>query len=389
MNSLSDLFLSGKRVLVRVDFNVPLEDGKIADDTRIRGAIPTIEAILAEGGQTILMSHLGRPKGEANPALSLRHVAAHLDSLIDAPVVFCDTTVGPEAEQCVASSPEGAIVLLENTRFLPGETTNDPELARQLAELADVFVLDAFGTVHRAHASTVGVAEHMAEKAAGFLIELEIGFLTRALSNPEQPFAAVLGGVKVSDKMGVIEALLDKVDHLLIGGAMAYTFLAAQGKPTGTSLVEEEWLDEARDLMRRAGGMLLLPTDHVVADRFAEDAASQIVEEIPDGWMGLDIGPETRTRYAGVLARAKTIIWNGPMGVFEMDPFAAGTRAIAQAMASATEKNGTLTVVGGGDSVAAIIEAGLAEAVSHVSTGGGAMLEFIEGKTLPGLAALE
>ena len=389
MNSLSDLFLSGKRVLVRVDFNVPLEDGKIADDTRIRGAIPTIEAILAEGGQTILMSHLGRPKGEANPALSLRHVAAHLDSLIDAPVVFCDTTVGPEAEQCVASAPEGAIVLLENTRFLPGETTNDPELARQLAELADVFVLDAFGTVHRAHASTVGVAEHMAEKAAGFLIELEIGFLTRALSNPEQPFAAVLGGVKVSDKMGVIEALLDKVDHLLIGGAMAYTFLAAQGKPTGTSLVEEEWLDEARDLMRRAGGMLLLPTDHVVADRFAEDAASQIVEEIPDGWMGLDIGPETRTRYAGVLARAKTIIWNGPMGVFEMDPFAAGTRAIAQAMASATEKNGTLTVVGGGDSVAAIIEAGLAEAVSHVSTGGGAMLEFIEGKTLPGLAALE
>ena len=389
MNSLSDLFLSGKRVLVRVDFNVPLEDGKIADDTRIRGAIPTIEAILAEGGQTILMSHLGRPKGEANPALSLRHVAAHLDSLIDAPVVFCDTTVGPEAEQCVASAPEGAIVLLENTRFLPGETTNDPELARQLAELADVFVLDAFGTVHRAHASTAGVAEHMAEKAAGFLIELEIGFLTRALSNPEQPFAAVLGGVKVSDKMGVIEALLDKVDHLLIGGAMAYTFLAAQGKPTGTSLVEEEWLDEARDLMRRAGGMLLLPTDHVVADRFAEDAASQIVEEIPDGWMGLDIGPETRTRYAGVLARAKTIIWNGPMGVFEMDPFAAGTRAIAQAMASATQNNGTLTVVGGGDSVAAIIEAGLAEAVSHVSTGGGAMLEFIEGKTLPGLAALE
>ena len=389
MNSLSDLFLSGKRVLVRVDFNVPLEDGKIADDTRIRGAIPTIEAILAEGGQTILMSHLGRPKGEANPALSLRHVAAHLDSLIDAPVVFCDTTVGPEAEQCVASAPEGAIVLLENTRFLPGETTNDPELARQLAELADVFVLDAFGTVHRAHASTAGVAEHMAEKAAGFLIELEIGFLTRALSNPEQPFAAVLGGVKVSDKMGVIEALLDKVDHLLIGGAMAYTFLAAQGKPTGTSLVEEEWLDEARDLMRRAGGMLLLPTDHVVADRFAEDAASQIVEEIPDGWMGLDIGPETRTRYAGVLARAKTIIWNGPMGVFEMDPFAAGTRAIAQAMASATEKNGTLTVVGGGDSVAAINEAGRADAVSHVSTGGGAMLEFIEGNALPGLAALE
>ncbi|MCH7639539.1 MAG: phosphoglycerate kinase [Bacteroidetes bacterium] len=389
VNSLSDLFLSGKRVLVRVDFNVPLEDGKIADDTRIRGAIPTIEAILAEGGQTILMSHLGRPKGEANPALSLRHVAAHLDSLIDAPVVFCDTTVGPEAEQCVASAPEGAIVLLENTRFLPGETTNDPELARQLAELADVFVLDAFGTVHRAHASTAGVAEHMAEKAAGFLIELEIDFLTRALSNPEQPFAAVLGGVKVSDKMGVIEALLDKVDHLLIGGAMAYTFLAAQGKPTGTSLVEEEWLDEARDLMRRAGGMLLLPTDHVVADRFAEDAASQIVEEIPDGWMGLDIGPETRTRYAGVLARAKTIIWNGPMGVFEMDPFAAGTRAIAQAMASATQNNGTLTVVGGGDSVAAINEAGLADAVSHVSTGGGAMLEFIEGKTLSGLAALE
>lgn len=389
MNSLSDLTLSGKRVLVRVDFNVPLENGRVTDDTRIRGAIPTIEAILAAGGQPILMSHLGRPKGEVKLELSLRPVAAHLDSLIDAPVVFCNTTVGPEAEQCIADAAKNAVVVLENTRFLSGETNNDSELAQQLAGLADVFVSDAFGTVHRAHASTAGVAEYVAEKAAGLLMELEVGFLTRALSDPEHPFVAVLGGAKVSDKMGLIEALLGRVDHLLIGGAMAYTFLAAQGVPTGTSLVEENRLDEARDLIRRAGDRLLLPTDHVVADRFAENAASQIVEEIPEGWMGLDIGPETRSRYSSVLAGAKTIIWNGPMGVFEMDPFAAGTRAIAQAMASATEKNGTLTVVGGGDSVAAINEAGFAEAVSHVSTGGGAMLAFIEGKTLPGLAALE
>jgi len=389
MNSLSDLTLSGKRVLVRVDFNVPVENGKVTDDTRIRGAIPTIEAILAAGGQPILMSHLGRPKGEVKLELSLRPVAAHLDSLIDAPVVFCNTTVGPEAEQCIADAAKNAVVVLENTRFLFGETNNDSELAQQLAGLADVFVSDAFGTVHRAHASTAGVAEYVAEKAAGLLMELEVGFLTRALSDPEHPFVAVLGGAKVSDKMGLIEALLGRVDHLLIGGAMAYTFLAAQGVPTGTSLVEENRLDEARDLIRRAGDRLLLPTDHVVADRFAENAASQIVEEIPEGWMGLDIGPETRSRYSSVLAGAKTIIWNGPMGVFEMDPFAAGTRAIAQAMASATEKNGTLTVVGGGDSVAAINEAGFAEAVSHVSTGGGAMLAFIEGKTLPGLAALE
>ena len=389
MNSLSDLTLSGKRVLVRVDFNVPLENGRVSDDTRIRGAIPTIEAILAAGGQPILMSHLGRPKGEVKLELSLRPVAAHLDSLIDAPVAFCNTTVGPEAEQCIADAAKNAVVVLENTRFLSGETNNDSELAQQLAGLVDVFVSDAFGTVHRAHASTAGVAEYVAEKAAGLLIELEVGFLTRALSDPEHPFVAILGGAKVSDKMGVIEALLGRVDHLLIGGAMAYTFLAAQGVPTGTSLVEDDRLDEARDLIRRAGDRLLLPTDHVVADRFAENAASQIVEEIPEGWMGLDIGPETRSRYSSVLTGARTIIWNGPMGVFEMDAFAAGTRSIAQAMASATEKNGTLTVVGGGDSVAAIIEAGLAEAVSHVSTGGGAMLEFIEGKTLPGLAALE
>lgn len=389
MKALKDLALSGKRVLVRVDFNVPLEDGKVVDDTRIRGAISTIEAILAADGRPILMSHLGRPKGETNPEFSLRPIAEHLDGLVDAPVVFCENTVGPEAARCVEDAPEGTVVLLENTRFLPGETTNDPKLARQLAELADVFVSDAFGTVHRTHASTVGVAEHVAEKAAGLLIEREVGFLTRALRNPERPFVAVLGGAKVSDKMGVIEALLGKVDSLLVGGAMAYTFLSAQGESTGASLVEEDRLDEASDLLRRAGDKLLLPTDHVVADRFAEDAASQIVEEIPDGWMGFDIGPKTRNLYSEVLANAKTIIWNGPMGVFEMDAFAAGTRAVAQAIASATENNGTLTVVGGGDSVAAISEAGLADAVSHVSTGGGAMLEFIEGKTLPGLAALE
>ncbi len=388
MNSLSSLSLSGKRVLVRVDFNVPLEGGIVGDDTRIRGAIPTIEAILAEGGKPILMSHLGRPKSADDLAFSLRNVAAHLDGLMDARVVFCETTVGKEAENCIAQAPEGSVVLLENTRFLPGETTNDRELSRELAALADVFVSDAFGAVHRAHASTVGVADYLTQKAAGLLIEREVGFLTKALRNPGHPFLAVLGGAKVSDKLGVIEALLEKVDHLLIGGAMAYTFLAARGEATGNSMVEEDRLDEARDLMLRAGAKLLLPSDHVVADRFATDASTQIVKEIPAGWMAVDIGPATRAHYAEVLSQAKTIIWNGPMGVFEMDAFAAGTRTIAQALASAT-KSGALTVVGGGDSVAAIEEAGLADAVSHVSTGGGAMLEFIEGKTLPGLAALE
>lgn len=390
MNTLSDLDLKGQRVLVRVDFNVPLEDGRITDDTRIQAALPTVRALLDAGAQPILMSHLGRPKNGPEPAFSLRSVAEHLDALLDAPVVFCEHTVGDEANACFESAPDGAVVLLENTRFLPGETKNDEALARQLADLADVFVSDAFGSVHRAHASTEGVTHHVGQKGAGLLLAREVTFLTKALDTPDRPFIAVLGGAKVSDKIGVIEALLDKVDGILIGGAMAYTFLAGLGHKTGSSLVEEDRLDEAFRLYERAGDKLMLPLDHVVADRFAEDAETQIVTgEIPDGWMGLDIGPATRERYANVIEGAATVIWNGPMGVFEMDAFAAGTRAVAQAMAVATADNGALTVVGGGDSVAAINEAELADAVTHVSTGGGAMLEFMEGKTLPGLAALD
>lgn len=386
MTLLSDLALAGRRVLVRVDFNVPMAGGVITDDTRVRAAVPTVRAILAAGGRPVLMSHFGRPTGP-DPAASLRPVAEHLGTLLDAPVHFCPHTVGEEAEAFVAGLPAGAVGVLENTRFLPGETKNDDATARQMARLGDVFVSDAFGSVHRAHASTEGVAHHL-ESAAGLLLAREVGFLTRALDAPERPFVAVLGGAKVSDKLGVFEALAPKVDRLLVGGAMAYTFLKAQGGAVGGSRVEDDRLDDARALIEALGGKLVLPTDHVVADRFAADARAQVVTgDVPDGWMGLDIGPETRARYADVLAGARTVLWNGPMGVFEMAPFAEGTLAVAHALADATQ-NGALTVVGGGDSVAAIEQAGLADAVSHVSTGGGAMLEFAEGKTLPGLAAL-
>ena len=395
MKRLSDLDLRGKRVLVRVDFNVPLEEDasgarRVTDDTRIRGALPTIRAILDAGGKPILMSHLGRPKDGPDPKYSLRPVAAHLGGLIEAPVVFCEATVGEAAERCIAGAPEGAVVLLENTRFLPGETKNDPALAAQIAALGDVYVSDAFGAVHRAHASTEGVARLMDQRAAGLLVEREVAFLKKALEDPDRPFVAVLGGAKVSDKIGVIEALLDRADTVLVGGAMAYTFLAGLGHQTGTSLVEADRTDEALRLARRAGDRLLLPTDHVVADRFAADAATRVVEgDIPDGWMGVDIGPATRRRYAHVIEGAATVLWNGPMGVFEMAPFAEGTVAVARALAAATREHGALTVVGGGDSVAALHEAGLADAVSHVSTGGGAMLEYVEGKVLPGLAVLD
>ena len=389
MHTLSDLSLAGRRVLVRVDFNVPMEGGAVTDDTRITAALPTIRAILDAGGTPVLMSHLGRPKGAPDPQFSLRPVAEHLDGLIDAPVVFCDQTVGEGAQACVETAPDGAVVVLENTRFLAGETDNDPALARQLAALGDVFVSDAFGSVHRAHASTSGVAAHVSEKAAGLLLQREVEFLTRALDDPERPFVAVLGGAKVSDKIGVIEALAPKVDHLLIGGAMAYTFLAGLGHGVGSSLVEEDRADEAFRLTEAFKDTLMLPSDHVVAERFAADAETKTVEgEIPDGWQGLDIGPKTREQYANVVAGARTVIWNGPMGVFEMAPFAAGTLAVAEALAEATREHDALTVVGGGDSVAAVTQAGLADAVTHVSTGGGAMLEFMEGQELPGLAAL-
>ena len=384
MNSLSDLALSGRRALVRVDFNVPMDGGAVSDDTRIRGALPTIRAILDAGGQPVLMSHLGRPKGEPKPEFSLKPVAEHLESLLGAPVTFCPHTVGPEAEACVQGA-EG-VVLLENTRFLPGETANDAETARGLAALGDVFVSDAFGSVHRAHASTAGVAEHL-PSAAGLLLQKELTYLHGTLQSPDHPFVAILGGAKVSDKIGVIQALAPKVDRLLIGGAMAYTFLRALGHETGASLVEEDKTDEAFRLYDQFRDTLLLPSDHIVADRFAADAETRTVDTIPEGWMGLDIGPNTREQYAAEISRAHTILWNGPMGVFEMDAFAGGTRHVAEALAEATEQGAT-TIVGGGDSVAAINESGLAERVSHVSTGGGAMLELLEGKTLPGVAAL-
>ncbi len=388
MTSLSALDLNGKRVLVRVDFNVPLDGGAVSDDTRIREALPTLRHILDAGGRPILMSHLGRPKDGPDPQFSLRPVADYLGTLLDVPVTFCEATVGEEAEGCIAGAPRGGVVVLENTRFLKGETKNDEALAQQMAGLADVFVSDAFGSVHRAHASTEGVARFAKETAAGLLLEKELDFLGRLMDSPERPFVAVLGGAKVSDKLGVIEALLERADRLLIGGAMSYTFLRAQGHTTGTSLVEEDGVDWAREVLERAGDRLLLPTDHVVADRFAADAAAETVAgDIPEGRMGLDVGPETARRYADAVRGARTVVWNGPMGVFEMDAFAAGTRAVAQAMAEATTA-GALTVVGGGDSVAAINEAGLADRVSHVSTGGGAMLEFVEGKTLPGVAVV-
>ena len=389
MNSLSDLDLSGRRVLTRVDFNVPMDDGVVGDDTRIRAALPTIRAILDAGGTPVLVSHLGRPKGAPDPAFSLQPVAEHLDRLLDAPVVFCDETVGARAQSCVAGAGQGSVVLMENTRFLPGETAGDAETARQLAALGDVFVSDAFGSVHRAHASTVGVAG-LLPNAAGLLLEREVAFLTRALDDPERPFVAVLGGAKVSDKIGVIQALAPQVDALLIGGAMAYTFLAGLGHSTGDSMVEHDRADDAFELLERFRDTIKLPSDHVVAERFDADAKTQIVQgEIPDGTMGLDIGPQTREQYAGLIKGARTVIWNGPMGVFEMEPFAQGTLAVARALAQATREHDALTVVGGGDSVAAVTEAGLAGAVTHVSTGGGAMLEFMEGQALPGLAALE
>jgi len=389
MKRLSDLDLAGKRVLVRVDFNVPQDEGgAVEDDTRIRGALPTLRAILDAGGRPILMSHLGRPKDGPDPKYSLRPVAEHLAGLLGAPVVFCEATVGDAARACIGGAQEGTVVVLENTRFLPGETKNDDGLAREMAALADVYVSDAFGSVHRAHASTEGVARHVADKAAGLLLAREVEFLTKALDEPERPFVAVLGGAKVSDKLGVIEALLGKADRLLIGGAMSYTFLRAQGFDTGASLVEEDRVDWAKGVLEKAGDRLLLPSDHIVADKMKEDADIEtVVRGIPADKMGLDIGPDTRRRYTDVLAEAKTVIWNGPMGVFEMAPFAEGTLTVARALAEAT-RNGALTVVGGGDSVAAINEAGLADRVGHVSTGGGAMLEFVEGKTLPGLAVL-
>lgn len=385
--TLDNLDVRGKRVLVRVDFNVPLrEHGSqglmVSDDTRIRAALPTIETILQRGGQAILISHLGRPKGKPDARFSLLPVASHLERVLGEPVQFLPIT------NLAAGAAKSRVALLENTRFSPGEKKNDPEFAARLAQLGDVFVNDAFGAAHRAHASNVGITRHLAKAAAGYLLEREITILGRALASPEAPFVAVLGGAKVSDKIGVITNLLDKVDALLIGGAMSYTFLKATGSPVGASLVQMDRLEEANGMLQASEGKLRLPEDHIAADAFDNDARTKTTQgAIPEGWMGLDIGPATRAAYSRIIRGARTVVWNGPMGVFEMPSFAAGTQAIAEALVATTGAGG-LAIVGGGDSVAAITQGNYADAVTHVSTGGGAMLAFLEGRELPGLVAL-
>ncbi len=380
--SIRDLDLKGKRVFIRVDFNVPIKNGEITSDKRIRASLPTIQYALEQGAGVILASHLGRPKGKRVPEMSLAPVAKRLSELLGRPVKMAPDCIGPEVE-AMKPAP-GEVLLLENVRFHKEETDNDPEFAKKLASLADVFVLDAFGSAHRAHASVVGVAKALPQAAAGFLMDKELEYLGKAITNPERPCIAILGGAKVSDKIEVIENLMKLVDRLLIGGAMAYTFLRAQGKPTGKSLVEEDKVDLARELMEKAGDKLMLPVDHVVTSELKEGAEAEVVETIPDGKMAVDIGPKTVEAYRAVIATAKTIIWNGPMGVFEIPPFHKGTVAIAQAVA----ESGAISVVGGGDSVKAIDVAGVADKITHISTGGGASLEFLSGKELPGVAAL-
>lgn len=391
--TLDDLDVSGKRILVRVDFNVPLVKGRngsltVSDDNRVRAALPTIRTIAERGGKVILMSHLGRPKGETNPEFSLSPVGERLEELLGSPVRFISDSGGQAVEQAVRELPEGGVILLENTRFNPGETANDEGYASQLAQLADLYVNDAFGSAHRAHASTEGVTHRVEQSAMGYLLQKEIDYLSKLLEEPEHPYVAVLGGAKVSDKIGLIENMLEYVDSLLIGGAMSYTFLKSLGHDVGSSKVEDDKLEIARDLYERGETKIVLPTDHVAARSFDNDAEQQTVErDIPDGWMGLDIGPRTIDAFQEIIREGQTVVWNGPMGVFEMSNFAKGTISIAEAMAEATQ-SGALTVVGGGDSVAAVTQAGFADQISHVSTGGGAMLEFLEGKTLPGIAAL-
>jgi phosphoglycerate kinase len=389
--SIRDLDVAGKRVFIRVDFNVPLKNGVIGDDTRITSSLPTITYALDHGARVVILaSHLGRPKGKPNPEMSLQPVAARVGELLKRPVIFAADCIGPAAEQAVASAPDGSVVLLENLRFHPEEEKNDAAFAKQLATLADVYVNDAFGAAHRAHASVEAMVHLIPEAGAGLLMEKELRYLGGAISHPERPFVAVIGGAKVSDKIEVIENLIPKVDRLLIGGAMAYTFFKAQGKPVGKSLVEDDKLDAARDIVARAaerGLQLLLPSDHVVAPKLEAGAPSETlgVDDPAIGdRMGLDIGPVTIRAYAAALRDAKTVVWNGPMGVFEIDQFAPGTIGVAHAVA---EVKGT-TIIGGGDSVAAIHKAGLADRVTHISTGGGASLEYLGGRTLPGVAVL-
>jgi phosphoglycerate kinase len=386
--SIRDLSLDAKRVFIRVDFNVPLEkndqgDMQITSDKRIKASLPTIQYALEHGAGVILASHLGRPKGKPNPEMSLKPVAARLQELLGRPVIRAPDCVGPAVE-ALKPAP-GEVLLLENLRFHAEEEKNDPVFARQLAALCDLYVNDAFGSAHRAHASTAGMIPFVAQAAAGLLMEKELKYLGMAVHHPERPCVAILGGAKVSDKIEVIENLGKVVDQLLIGGAMAYTFLRAQGLPTGNSLVEADKVDLAKTLLEKLGGKLLLPVDHVVVSEIAAGAPSEVVETIPDGKIGVDIGPKTIAAYEAAIARAKTVIWNGPMGIFEKPPFDAGTVALAKAVAA----SGAVSVVGGGDSEKAIKAAGVTSKISHVSTGGGASLEFLAGLTLPGVAALE
>jgi len=382
--SIKDLDLKGKTVFIRVDFNVPLAPGgqEITSDKRIRASLPTIQYALDQGAGLILASHLGRPKGKPNPEMSLKPAAVRLAQLLGRPVAMAPDCVGPEVEK-MRPAP-GQVLLLENLRFHAAEEKNDPGFSKQLAALADVYVNDAFGSAHRAHASTVGMIPFVEEAASGLLMDKELEYLTKATRNPDRPCVAILGGAKVSDKIEVIENLMKVVDELLIGGAMAYTFYKAQGKSVGKSLVEDDKLDLARELLARSGSKILLPSDHVVVDELKEGAPFEVVTNVPDGKMGVDIGPATVATYSAVIAKAKTIIWNGPMGVFEKPPFDRGTVALAKAVAA----SGAVSVVGGGDSEKAIKSAGVADKISHISTGGGASMEFLAGIELPGVAAL-
>ncbi|MBJ8053816.1 phosphoglycerate kinase [Bacillus cereus] len=387
--SIRDVDLKGKRVFCRVDFNVPMKEGKITDETRIRAALPTIQYLVEQGAKVILASHLGRPKGQAVEELRLTPVAARLGELLGKDVKKADEAFGPVAQEMVAAMNEGDVLVLENVRFYAGEEKNDAELAKEFAALADIFVNDAFGAAHRAHASTAGIADYL-PAVSGLLMEKELDVLGKALSNPEHPFTAIIGGAKVKDKIGVIRHLLDKVDNLIIGGGLAYTFVKALGHEIGLSLCENDKIELAKEFMQLAkekGVNFYMPVDVVITEEFSETATTQIVgiDSIPSTWEGVDIGPKTREIYADVIKNSKLVVWNGPMGVFEMTPFAEGTKAVGQALADAED---TYSVIGGGDSAAAVEKFGMADKMSHISTGGGASLEFMEGKELPGVVCL-